>query len=107
MREAYQRIRAAGERPAWISLVPRRVLHFNITAHPTAEWTGQQLREAFPFDQNPRYLMRDRDGIFGDDFSGQSGIWKSSKCFRYPGRAGSGPMWNASSRRFVGSASII
>src|SRR6202042_1826680 len=49
----------------------RRILHFNVTAHPTAEWTGQQFREAFPFDQIPRYLLRDRDGIFGDDFTRQ------------------------------------
>jgi transposase InsO family protein len=49
----------------------RRILHFNVTAHPTAEWTGQQLREAFPFDQLPRYLLRDRDAIFGDDFRKQ------------------------------------
>jgi putative transposase len=47
----------------------RRIVHFNVTAHPTAEWTGQQLREAFPFDQVPRYLLRDRDGIFGCDFT--------------------------------------
>ena len=47
----------------------RRILHFNATAHPTAEWTGQQLREAFPFDQVPRYLLLDRDGIFGFDFT--------------------------------------
>jgi putative transposase len=46
----------------------RRILHFNVTAHPTAEWTGQQLRQAFPFDQLPRYLLRDRDAIFGNDF---------------------------------------
>jgi putative transposase len=46
----------------------RHVAHFNVTACPTAEWTGQQLREAFPFDQLPRYLLRDRDAIFGDDF---------------------------------------
>ena len=46
----------------------RRVVHFNVTAHPTAEWTAQQLREAFPFDQIPRYLLRDRDQIFGDTF---------------------------------------
>jgi putative transposase len=49
----------------------RRILHCNVTAHPTAEWTGQQLREAFPFDQLPRYLLRDRDAIFGDAFRGQ------------------------------------
>jgi putative transposase len=49
----------------------RRVIHFNVTAHPTAGWTGQQLREAFPFDQSPRFLLRDRDGIFGNDFRKQ------------------------------------
>jgi len=49
----------------------RRIVHCNVTAHPTAEWTGQQLREAFPFDQLPRYLLRDRDAIFGDAFREQ------------------------------------
>jgi putative transposase len=49
----------------------RRILHFNVTAHPTAEWAGQQLREAFPFDQLPRYLLRDRDAIFGMEFREQ------------------------------------
>jgi putative transposase len=49
----------------------RRILHFNVTARPTAEWMGQQLREAFPFDQSPRYMLRDRDRIFGDDFREQ------------------------------------
>src|SRR5262245_2969340 len=49
----------------------RRVVHFNVTAHPTAEWTAQQLREAFPFDQTPKYLLRDRDGIFGGEFCKQ------------------------------------
>jgi transposase InsO family protein len=46
----------------------RRILHFNITEHPTAAWTAQQLVEAFPWDTSPRYLLRDRDGIYGDDF---------------------------------------
>ena len=49
----------------------RRTVHCNVTAHPTAEWTGQQLRDAFPFDQLPRYLLRDRDAIFGQDFREQ------------------------------------
>ena len=34
----------------------RRILHFNVAAHPTAEWTGQELRETFPFDQLPPLL---------------------------------------------------
>ena len=46
----------------------RRILHLAVTAHPTAEWTAQQLREAFPWDSPPRYLLRDRDRIFGHDF---------------------------------------
>ena len=39
----------------------RRIQHFGVTAHPTAEWTAQQLREAFPWETAPRYLLRDRD----------------------------------------------
>ena len=46
----------------------RRVVHFNVTEHPTAGWTGQQMVEAFPEDTAPRYLLRDRDKIYGYDF---------------------------------------
>ena len=46
----------------------RRVLHFNVTAHPTAEWTARQIVEAFPWDTAPRYLLRDRDGVYGAHF---------------------------------------
>jgi transposase InsO family protein len=42
----------------------RRILRFNVTEHPTAQWTAQQLVEAFPFDTAPRYLLRDGDGIY-------------------------------------------
>jgi transposase InsO family protein len=49
----------------------RRILHFAVTAHPTAEWTALQLREAFPWDSAPRFLLRDRDCIFGADFTQQ------------------------------------
>lgn len=42
----------------------RRVVHVAITEHPTATWTVQQLREAFPWDEVPRYLLRDRDHAF-------------------------------------------
>jgi len=43
----------------------RRIVHFNVTEHPTAQWTAQQLVEAFPFDTAPRYLIRDGDGVYG------------------------------------------
>jgi putative transposase len=43
----------------------RRVIHFRVTTEPTAAWVSQQLREAFPFDTAPRYLIRDRDGCYG------------------------------------------
>jgi transposase InsO family protein len=46
----------------------RRVVHFNITEHPTAQWTAQHVVEAFPWDEAPRYLRRDRDGIYGVAF---------------------------------------
>jgi putative transposase len=46
----------------------RRVVHFNVTAHPTAEWTAQQVVEAFPWDEVPRYLLRDRDRIYATAF---------------------------------------
>jgi transposase InsO family protein len=45
----------------------RHVAHFNVTARPTAAWVARQLRQAFPFDSVPRYLIRDRDGIYGDE----------------------------------------
>src|SRR6202022_3646918 len=46
----------------------RRIVHVNVTAHPTAEWTAQQLRNAFPWSHVPRYLLHDRDAIFGATF---------------------------------------
>jgi hypothetical protein len=42
----------------------RRIVHVAVTSHPTAAWTTQQLREAFPWDDAPRYLIRDRDHAF-------------------------------------------
>ena len=46
----------------------RKVLHFNIAEAPSAPWTAQQMVEAFPYTISPRYLLRDRDGIYGADF---------------------------------------
>src|SRR6516225_4980150 len=46
----------------------RRVLHFNVTEHPTAHWTAQQIVDAFPNDTAPAYLLRDRDHVYGEAF---------------------------------------
>ena len=46
----------------------RRVVHFNVTDAPCAQWTGQQLVKAFPYDSAPKYLIRDRDKIDGAAF---------------------------------------
>jgi transposase InsO family protein len=54
-----------------LSLARRRVLHVNVTAHPTAAWTAQQMVEALPWTATPRYVIRDRDGIYGETFQGR------------------------------------
>ena len=46
----------------------RRVVHFNVTEHPTAHWTAQQIVNAFPDDAAPAYLLRDRDQVYGAPF---------------------------------------
>jgi putative transposase len=46
----------------------RRVVHFNVTEHPTAAWTAQQLVDAFPDESAPAYLLRDRDQVYGQQF---------------------------------------
>ena len=46
----------------------RRILHVNVTAHPTSSWTAQQVIEAFPFDTAPGFVLRDRDSIYGRTF---------------------------------------
>ena len=47
---------------------PRATLFNNVPRHPTAHWTGQQIVEAFPHDEAPRFMIRDRDGIYGHGF---------------------------------------
>jgi transposase InsO family protein len=48
-----------------VRLARRELVWLNVTAHPTAEWIAQQITEAFPWTQTPRYLIRDRDAIYG------------------------------------------
>jgi len=50
----------------------RRVVHINVTDAPTAQWAAKQLVEAFPWDTSPRYLLRDRDAVYGVVFSSRA-----------------------------------
>jgi len=51
-----------------LSMTADAPVHFAVTANPTAEWTADQLLEAFPWDGAPRYLLRDRHGVCGEKF---------------------------------------
>ena len=77
----------------------RRILHFAVTTHPTAEWTAHQLREAFPWDTAPRYLLRDRDRIFGQDFVEQVQVMGIKQVLSTP----RSPWQRASVERLIGS----
>jgi putative transposase len=77
----------------------RRILHFAVTRHPTAEWTAQQLREAFPWDTAPRFLLRDRDRIFGYEFVGQLKIMGIEQVLSTPGA----PWQRAYVERLIGT----
>jgi len=50
----------------------RRLVHLNVTAHPTAEWVWRQLIEATPWGEQPKHLIRDRDCCYGGSFNGRA-----------------------------------
>jgi putative transposase len=77
----------------------RRIRHVAVTAHPTAAWTAQQLREAFPWDEAPRYLLHDRDHSF--DHLGPTAKAIGIEEILTAPRA---PWQNAFVERFIGSA---
>jgi transposase InsO family protein len=77
----------------------RRVVHFNVTAHPTAEWTAQQMLEAFPFDTAPKYLLRDRDRIYGCEFRKQVEVMNIKEVLSAP----RSPWQRAYVERVIGS----
>jgi len=65
----------------------RRIIHFNVTPNPTAEWTAQQIIEAFPYDTAPRFLLHDRDSIYGNVFRRRvkgMGIEEVTTAYRCP-----------------------
>ena len=76
----------------------RRIVHIAVTDHPTAGWTAQQLRDAFPWDEAPRFLIRDRDHAFDgwDATTKAMGIHEVLTAPRSPWQ-------NAYAERFIGS----
>jgi putative transposase len=52
-----------------VELASRRIIYFNVTDRPTDSWVTEQLREATPFGQAPRFLIRDRDRRYGQTFT--------------------------------------
>jgi putative transposase len=80
----------------------RRILHFNCTEHPTANWIVQQLREALPLPCPFRYVLFDRDAKFGNEVLGfvkASGIEPMRTSFRSPWQNGIAERWVGSIRR--------
>jgi putative transposase len=80
----------------------RRILHFDVTAHPSSAWVIQQLREAFPLDSAPRYLIFDRDSVFSAEVVSTMksfGIKPTRTAYRSPWQNGVAERWVGSVRR--------
>jgi transposase InsO family protein len=80
----------------------RRVLHFNVTQHPTSAWVSQQLRETFPYESAPRYLILDRGTNFNLEVINtvrSFGIEPKRTSFRSPWQNGVAERWVSSCRR--------
>jgi len=86
----------------------RRILHVNVTANPRAAWAAQQFVEALPWETSARFLFRDGDGIYGEEFerrvkglglehivSARASPWQNAYCERVIGtlRANVSIMW--------------
>jgi transposase InsO family protein len=80
----------------------RRILHCNVTQHPTSLWTVQQLREAFPYDDKHKFLIHDRDAKFGEvvnEAASAIGLSPTRTSFRSPWQNGIAERWVSSCRR--------
>ena len=77
----------------------RHAIHFNVTTHPTADWTGRQIAQAFPWDSAPRYLLHDRDCIYGAAFRQRVGEMGIREVLTAP----RSPWQNPYAERFIGS----
>jgi transposase InsO family protein len=77
----------------------RHAIHFKVTVHPTAEWTGRQIAEAFPWDSAPRYPLHDRDCVYGAAFRQRVADMKIREVLTAP----RSPWQNPYAERFIGS----
>src|SRR5271167_1661940 len=77
----------------------RQILWLGVTAHPTAEWIARQLTEAFGWEQAPRYLIRDRDCVYGEAFKRRI----RAMCIRDRPTAPRSPWQNGHAERLIGS----
>ncbi len=77
----------------------RRILHFNVTTSPSAEWTARQVLEAFPFDTRPRFLLHDQDKIFAGEVAQRVQSMGIEEVLTAPGS----PWQNAYCERLIGS----
>jgi putative transposase len=77
----------------------RRVVHFNVTEHPTAAWTAQQVVDAFPDESAPAYLLRDRDRVYGQHFRHRLKGMKIEEVLTAP----RSPWQNPFAERLIGS----
>src|SRR5262249_37415017 len=77
----------------------RRLVHVNVTEHPTAEWTARQLLEAAAVEDLPQYLLRDRDQVYGERFSRQAKTLEIRETVIAP----RSPWQNAYAERVIGS----
>jgi putative transposase len=80
----------------------RRILHFNVTRHPTSSWIVQQLRQAFPFESSPRFLLFDRDKKYGLEVAvamRSMSISPIQTSYRSPWQNGIAERWVESCRR--------
>jgi hypothetical protein len=87
----------------------RRILHCNVTRHPTSAWVSQQLRETFPYDSVPEYLIFDRAANFNSDVidtMNSFGIQPKRTSFRSPWQNGVAERWVGNCRRFCLTTSL-
>jgi transposase InsO family protein len=77
----------------------RHAIHFNVTEHPTAEWTARQIAEAFPWDSAPGYLLHDRDCVYGAAFHQRVSEMGIHEILTAP----RSPWQNAYAERFIGT----